>query len=55
MRINISLDQIAGRHPAEVSHLLQTLGIDPARPYRANVTFSGVTIEQEREREALPS
>lgn len=49
MRINLSLDQIAGRKPKEVGHLLQTLGIDPTRPYRASVTFTGVTIEQERD------
>lgn len=49
MRINLSLDQISGRKPAEVGRLLQTLGIDTSRPYTANVTFSGVTIEQRRE------
>ena len=51
MRINLSLDQICGRNPRDVSRLLRALGIDPARPYRANITFSGVTIEQELDRE----
>lgn len=51
MRVNFSLDQIAGRHPKDVGRLFQSLGIDPARPYRANITFSGVTIEQDAELE----
>ena len=53
MRINLSLDQISGRNPREVGRLLRTLGIDPARPYKANVTFAGIIIEQD-ERE-LPA
>ncbi len=54
MRINLSLEQIFGRNPAEVGLLLQALGIDTSRPYRAQVTFAGVTIEQEMTREAIP-
>jgi hypothetical protein len=54
MRINLSLEQIFGRNPAEVGLLLQTLGIDTARPYRAQVTFTGVTIEQDLARESFP-
>lgn len=49
MRINISLDQIFGRHPKDVGRLLRTLGIDPAYPYQASITFSGVTIYQDKE------
>lgn len=54
MRVNLSLDQIAGRKPDEVGRLLQTLGIDPSLPYTANVTFTGVTIEQKRDRSYPP-
>ena len=49
MRVKFSLDQICGRRPKEVGRLLRARGIDPAHPYRASVTFSGVTIEQEKE------
>lgn len=51
MRIDIARDQIFGHSPQEVGRLLRSLGIDPKRPYRAKVTFSGVTIEQEGTRE----
>ncbi|MBE0599333.1 MAG: hypothetical protein IH614_18985 [Desulfuromonadales bacterium] len=54
MRINLSLDQISGRNPRDVSRMMRALGIDPARPYKANITFSGVTIEQDLDRE-LPA
>jgi hypothetical protein len=49
MRVKLSLDQICGRRPKEVGRLLRARGIDPAHPYRASITFSGVTIEQEKE------
>jgi hypothetical protein len=55
MRINLSLDQISGRKPVEVGLILQKLGIDPARPYTARVTFTGVTIEQDVPRELRPA
>jgi hypothetical protein len=47
MRIKLSLDQICGRKPQEFNRLLRARGIDPDHPYRASITFSGVTIEQE--------
>ncbi|MEJ2200285.1 MAG: hypothetical protein P8X63_04625 [Desulfuromonadaceae bacterium] len=47
MRIDFSLDQIFGRDPREVDQLFRSRGLDPAQPYRARVTFNGVTIEQE--------
>lgn len=47
MRLNFSLDQILGRNPREISRLFRSLGIDPDRPYRAQVTLSNVVIEQD--------
>ncbi len=53
MRINLSLEQIFGRNPSEVGLLLQALGIDITRPYRAQITFTGVTIEQDMGADAV--
>ena len=53
MRIKLSLDQICGRRHKEIGRLLRARGIDPAHPYRASITFSGVTIEQEKEGDRL--
>ncbi|WP_291316820.1 hypothetical protein [Desulfuromonas sp.] len=47
MRVNLSLEEVYGRRPQEVEKLLCRLGIDLVRPYRANITFSGICIEQE--------
>ena len=55
MRIDFPLDQIFGRNPREVDQLFRSRGLDPAQPYRARVTFSGVTIEQDLASESRPS
>lgn len=47
MRVDFSLEQIFGRNPREVGQLFRAQGLDPTLPYRAKVTFSGVTIEQD--------
>lgn len=47
MRVDFSLEQIFGRNPREVDKLFRSQGIDPTLPYRAKVTFTGVTIEQD--------
>lgn len=55
MRVDFPLEQITGRNPREVDELFRSQGIDPAQLYRARVTFSGVTIEQELPNENRPS
>lgn len=48
MRLNFALDQILGRNPREVSRLFRSVGLDPERPYVAQITLNSVIIEQER-------
>lgn len=47
MRIVFNLDQIFGKKPKEVARLFKQKGINPSRPYRAQVSFAGVVIEQD--------
>ncbi len=47
MRVDFPLDQIFGRNPRDVDALFRSQGLDPAQPYTAKVTFTGVTIEQD--------
>jgi hypothetical protein len=47
MRLNLNLDQVLGRNPREVSQLFRSNGIDPDRPYRAQVTLQQIIIEQD--------
>lgn len=47
MRLDFTLDQILGRNPREVSRLFKSLGLDPDRPYRAQITLNNVIIEQD--------
>jgi len=55
MRVDFPLDQIFGRNPREVDQLFRSQGIDPAQPYKARVTFTGITIEQDIPKENRPS
>ncbi|WP_305041735.1 hypothetical protein [Geoalkalibacter sp.] len=48
MRLNFALDQILGRNPREVSRLFRSVGLDPERPYIAQITLNSVIIEQEK-------
>ncbi|WP_305045554.1 hypothetical protein [Geoalkalibacter sp.] len=48
MRLNFALEQILGRNPREVSRLFRSVGLDPERPYLAQITLNSVIIEQER-------
>jgi hypothetical protein len=47
MKTIFTLQEIFGKRPAEVARLFKARGINPTRPYRARVTFSGITIEQD--------
>ncbi|MDO3380097.1 hypothetical protein [Geoalkalibacter halelectricus] len=47
MRHDFALDQILGRNPREVSRLFKSHGIDPERPYRAQITQNNIIIEQD--------
>jgi hypothetical protein len=55
MRVDFPLDQIFGRNPREVDQMFRSQGIDPAQPYKARVTFNGITIEQDIPKESRPS
>jgi hypothetical protein len=47
MKTTFALQEIYGKKPAEVARLFKSRGINPTRPYRAQVTFAGITIEQD--------
>ena len=47
MEVHLSLEEVFGKNPRIVARILRLRGINPARPYRARVYFSGVTIEQD--------
>ncbi len=51
MRLNLNLDQVLGRNPREVGQLFRSKGIDPDRPYRAQVTLQQIIIEQDSRQE----
>ncbi len=55
MRLNLNLDQVLGRNPREVSQLFRSKGIDPDRPYRAQVTLQQIIIEQDSRQEERPA
>jgi len=55
MRFNLPLDQILGRNPREVSRLFRSKGIDPDRPYRAQVTLQNIIIEQDSRQDEPPA
>ncbi len=48
MIVNFPLEEIFGQNPKDVAKKLRLEGIDPDRPYRANVTFTGIVIEQDK-------
>ena len=48
MTVNLPLDMILGKKPNDVGKILRARGIDPDLPYRATLSFSSVTIEQEK-------
>lgn len=47
MKVNFAFEEIYGQDPKDVRKLFRTQGLDPSRPYRARVSFSGVVIEQD--------
>ncbi len=47
MRVVFELDQIIGKPPREVARLFRRRGINPARPYRARLSFREVVVEQD--------
>jgi len=55
MRLNLNLDQVLGRNPREVSQMFRSKGIDPDRPYRAQVTLQQIIIEQDSRQEERPA
>lgn len=47
MKTTFALQEIYGKKPSEVARLFRARGINPTRPYRAQVSFSAVIIEQD--------